>query len=138
MRPDLLTVHMEHGLPLLAGLNLGALMGAQGRLAQGDEAAISDVLGALGSAGELRTIRKLSAVVNASAEELLAAELDPKKLVAMEGAAALRPFGETFKDALGFFTAWAGSLGTLPDSSGIVETNLVPVQLADASRSVDS
>jgi len=122
MRADLLTVHMEHGLPLLAGLDLGVLMGAQDRLGKGDQAAIADVLGALGNAGSLRTIRKLSAVVNATAEELLAAELDPKKLAAMEGAAALRPFGETFRDALGFFSAWAASLGSLPGSSETEET----------------
>jgi hypothetical protein len=140
MRADLLTVHMEHGLPLLAGLDLGALMGAQDRLAKGDQAAIADVLGALGTAGNLRTIRKLSAVVNATAEELLAAELDPKKLATMEGAAALKPFGETFRDALGFFSAWAASLGSPLGSSETEEgkgTTLAPPMLA-GSLSADS
>lgn len=125
---ELLTVHMEHGLPLLSGLDLGVLMGAQDRMAQGDQTAIVDVLKSLGSAGELRTIRKLSAVVRASAEELLAAELDPKKLAILEGSAALRPFGETFQDALGFFGSWAASLGSLRDSSETAATTPAPAQ----------
>jgi len=139
MRPELLTVHMEHGLPLLAGLELGALMGAQDRLAAGDHSAISDVLGALGTAGGLRTMRKLSAVARASAEELLAAELDPKKLAAMEAAAALRPFGETFQDALGFFSEWAASLGAPRVSSETVaKTQTDAQELAGGSPSADS
>ena len=136
MRADLLTVHFEHGLPLLAGLELGTLMGAQDRLAKGDQSAIGDVLTALGNAGGLRTIRRLSAVVRASADELLAAEMDPKKLAAMESAAALRPFGETFQEALSFFSLWAASLGSPLGSSetvGMIQETAPPPVVASPS-----
>lgn len=114
---DMLTVHMEHGLPLMSGLDLGLILSAQERFEQHDQSAIMDALQALGKAGGLRTIRKLSAVVNASAEDLLESELAPAKWDEMEKAAALRPFAETFADALRFFSEWAASLGAPRASS---------------------
>lgn len=114
---------MEHGLPLMSGLDLGRIISAQERFEQQDPSAIADALQALGTAGELRTIRKLSAVVNASAEDLLESERNPAKLAEMENAAALRPFAETFADALRFFSEWAASLGAPRASSETQEAN---------------
>ena len=134
----MLTVHMEHELPLMANLDLGLILEAQERLAKNDPSAIADVMRALGKAGGMLVIRKLSAVVNASAEELLESERNPKTLEAMETAAALKPFGETFGDAIRFFTEWAASLGAPLASSGSQMGATKADAAAGASRSEDS
>lgn len=134
----MLTVHMEHGLPLMADLDLGLILEAKERLAKNDPSAIADVMKALGKAGGMRVIRKLSAVVNASAEELLEAERNPAKLAEVEQAAALKPFGDTFGDAIRFFTEWAASLGVPPASSESQMGQGTKAETAGASRSAES
>lgn len=102
------TAHMEHGLPLVSGLDLDALMGAQ---------VPADLLETLAKAGQMRTIRRLSLVHRATVEDLLESEVNPVKLREMEKAAAFRPYPETFRDALDFFAQLGPSLAALKSSA---------------------
>lgn len=101
------TAHMEHGLPLLSGMDLGALMGAQ------DPSALLEVLG---KAGGDRVIRRLGLVQRATVADLLEMESSPKKAAEMEADAAGRPYAENFADALRFFGELGSSLAALTSS----------------------
>lgn len=100
---------MEHGIPLLADFDLGTLMGAQEKLEKNDPAALGEVLEVLASAGKTRAIRRISAVVRATEDQLRQAESDHSVMATLEEEAALRPCGEAFRDALGFFVEWGAS-----------------------------
>jgi hypothetical protein len=109
--------HLEHALPLMAELDLPRCFEAFERLQkQKDPAALSDLITAVGSVGQSRLIRRLGAVVFATAEELLAAEEDPAAQKALELRAAQKPFMETFKTVMAFFPASGASPTASPGS----------------------
>lgn len=110
------TRRIEHGLPLLADFDLGALMGAR----SGPEANLGGIMETMARAGKTRVIRRLSAVVNATEDQLRQAEADPKVLAALEDAAGDKPFAETFQDAVSFFVEWGNSLAGTPASLATV------------------
>lgn len=103
----LTTAHMEHGLPLLAEFDIQALLGA------GDAATVLEVLA---KAGASRSVRRLAAVHRATVEELLEAEVNPKKALEMEAAVARLTFSEAFQDALRFFQDLGPALSELVPS----------------------
>lgn len=129
---SLSTAHFEHGLSILGELDGPAVSEALAKLgpvvASGDAVPLSALLGmalpflrAAGSAGRGRLLRRLSAVVRASVDELLDAEGDPKKMAALERAAALRSYEETFQDAMDFFSQLGLSMPPTPAFSGMGE-----------------
>lgn len=134
----LTTRRMEHGTPLLADFDLGALMGAQERFQAQDESAIADFIRVLSTAGKTQAIRKLSAVVHATEDQLRQSEADPKVMPALEEEAALRPFAESFKDAVDFFGQWGASFVIAPASSAPVTSRKSRKSTPAASPSVDS
>lgn len=111
------TRRMEHGTPHLANFDLGALMGAQEGFQKKDDAAVAMFIKTLGDAGSARCVRKLSAIVHATDDQLRQAESDPAILEALEEEAANRPYAESFQDAVGFFIEWGASFKQGPSSS---------------------
>ena len=146
---NLTTAHLEHGLAILADLDGASVSEALAKLGpvvtSGTAVPLADLLGialpflrAAGSAGRGRILRRLSAVARATVDELLDAEADPKKLAAMERAAALRPYEETFQDAIGFFSAFGLTLPSTPCFSEVITAgapSAAPV--AEGSPSAD-
>lgn len=129
---SLSTAHFEHGLSILGELDGPAVSEALAKLgpvvASGEAVPLSALLGmalpflrAAGSAGRGRLLRRLSAVVRASVDELMEAEGDPKKMAALERAAAVRPYGETLQDALDFFSEFGLSMPPTPGFLGMGE-----------------
>ena len=108
----LTTRRMELGSPLLVEFDLGALVGAQEGPAK--QAAF---LEALSKAGKARAIRRLSVVARATEDQLRQAEADTKVMAALEEEAAMRPFSESYKDAVDFFGQWGRSFVIAPVSS---------------------
>ena len=111
------TAHFEHGLPLLAGLDLAVLIPAFQRLQEGDEAATGDLFRALASAAEARLLRRLAAVTRATTDQLLDAEASPQVLRELERQAASDPYEVTLQEAGDFFVALLGSSMGTPGSS---------------------
>ena len=113
------TAHFEHGLPLLASLDLGRLFDAYAKLEANKEdmSAIKELIGTITVAAELKTLRKLSAVYRATADELFDSESDAAILVALEKAAAARPFTDSIQDAMAFFASLGLSKEVIPDYS---------------------
>lgn len=132
----LTTRRMEHGTPLLADFDLGALMGAQERFQKKDASGISEFIQVLVKAGKAQAIRKLSAVVRATEEQLRQAEADPKVMDALEEEAATRPFAESFQDAVAFFGQWGSSFEIAPASSSPAKSK--PTRTRGASPSAGS
>jgi|GEM_PF-4819494 len=130
---SLTTRRMEHGTPLLQDFDLGALIGAQAGLARKDFSAIATFIAVLSKAGQTKTIRRLSAIVRATEEQLRLAEGDPGVMAFLEEEAALRPFAESFKDAVGFFTEWGSSFGIAPVSSDHEKASVKPRKGAPAA-----
>ena len=114
----LTTRRMEHGTPLLVDFDLGALVGAQEGFKKQDPEAVTHFIKVLSMAGKAQAIRRLSAMARATEDQLRLAEGDPTVLAGLEEEAAGRPFAESFKDAIGFFTEWGSSFGIAPVSSG--------------------
>ena len=135
----LTTRRMEHGIPLLADFDLGTLMGAQEKLQQNDVAALGEVLKVLASAGKTKAIRRISAVVHATEEQLRLAESDPTVMPALEEESALRSCGEAFKDAVGFFAEWGasftGGLGSSAPAKPSPSRKAAPVGSPSAASS---
>ena len=113
----LTTRRMEHGAPLLTGFDLGALMGAREKLAAQDPTGISEFIRILSTSGKTRTVRRLSAIMRATDEQLRQAEDDPAVMAPLEEDAAQRPYAESFKDATDFFSEWGSSFEIAPASS---------------------
>lgn len=113
----LTTRRMEHGTPHLVNFDLGTLMGAQEAFQKKDDAAVATFIKVLGDAGAARCVRKLSAIVRATEDQLRQAEGNPAILEALEEEAANRPYAESFKDAVGFFIEWGASFKQGPSSS---------------------
>lgn len=111
------TAHFENAAPALAEMDLGLLLEVQARLSAGDASAISDFLLTLAKGGKTHAFRKLAAIASASLEDLLAAEMDPAKMRELELAAAQRPFLDTVREAMGFFTALVPTSSDSPASS---------------------
>jgi len=113
------TIRMEHGMPLLKDLDLGAFLGAQVKLQGGDVSALSELVKSLADAGQTRVFRKLAAVLAADDATLLAAESTPAIMDPLITAAALQPFSVSFQAVIGFFTEWGISVrGTNISSDG--------------------
>jgi hypothetical protein len=104
------TRRAEMGLPILATLDLGLLLEAQGQLERGDFRGVNSFLATLGAAGKIQAIRKLATIATATDDELKAAEEDPQALAQLEERGSAIPYGEAFKEAVGFFTALLSSL----------------------------
>ncbi len=122
MATDLIlsNAHLEHALPLMAELDLPRCFEAFERLQKHkDPSALSDLILAVGSVGQSRLIRRLGAVVFATADELLEAEEDPSMQRALELRAAQKPFLETFKTVMTFFPASGASPSAFPGSSAL-------------------
>lgn len=132
------TRRMEHGAPLLVGFDLGALLGAREKLVAKDPSAITDFIRILSASGEARTVRRLSALVRATDDQLRQAEADPKVMEPLEEEAAQRPFAESFQDAMGFFVEWGDSFVIAPTSSGPGTQETEPPATPAASPSADS
>lgn len=115
------TAHFEHGLPLLAQLDMGRLFAAYSKLEsdKSDLSAITDLVSTVGGAAEARVLRKLSAVQRATFEQLIAAEDDPKILKDLETEAAGRGFTESIQDAADFFASLGLSALPTPSSSKV-------------------
>lgn len=111
------TRRMEHGTPLLADFDLGALLRAQVGFQKQEDEAVRTFMRILGDAGKARAVRRLSAVARATDDQLREAEANPAVLAALEEEAAARPYAETFQDAVGFFIEWGTSFKTDPNSS---------------------
>lgn len=112
------TRRIEHGMPLLVDFDLGALVGAHEKFQSGDPSGMTELAQVMAHAGKSRVARKLSAVVRATEDQLRDAEMGAGVMAALEEEAAMRPYTESFKDALGFFSAWGQSLKGSPGSSG--------------------
>jgi hypothetical protein len=106
----LTTRRAEMGLPILATLDLALLLEAQGQLERGDFHGVNNFLATLGAAGKIQAIRKLAIIATATDEQLKAAEEDPQSLAQLEERGSAMPYGEAFKEAVGFFTALLSSL----------------------------
>lgn len=132
------TRRMEHGTPLLANFDLGAIIGAQEAVQNGDKAAVAEFIRVLSVAGKARSIRAISAVARASTDQLREAEANPAVMAILEEAAAERPFLECFKDAIGFFGDWAGSFKEDQDSSDPAKVTTALPESQAASPSADS
>jgi hypothetical protein len=134
MRP-ISTIQLEHGLPILAELDLEPLLAAfasldklpigedgQFRLREvsfkpGDLAGFLPILKTLGKAGQGRLLRRLAAVAKATDDELLEAEADPAKLKALEAATARAGFQDSLVEVFGFFARAGLSASPSPGSS---------------------
>lgn len=132
------TRRMEHGAPLLVGFDLGALLGAREKLLAKDPSAITDFIRILSASGEARTVRRLSALVRATDDQLRQAESDPKVMAPLEEEAAQRPFAESFQDAMGFFVEWGSSFELAPGSSSPESPATDPLAILAASPSAAS
>lgn len=111
------TRRFEMGLPLFAGLDLGALLDAQAQIQRGEFSGLSKIVATLGSTGQLLTIRKLATIYTATDLELYRSETDPTVILKLEEATAERPFRDTFADAMDFQGALWNALGISPISS---------------------
>lgn len=105
------SAHFEHGLPLVAQLDLDAFFGAS---EAGDGRAL---LLSLDGIASKRLVRKIAAVSRATVAELLASELDPGVMTGLEAKAAELPFAENFQETLGFFGKLGPSLWVTPSPS---------------------
>lgn len=112
------TRRFELGLPLLSGLDMGALMSAHDRLKKGEPQGLTDFISALGTIGETHVMRRLATIQLASDEDLSKIEVDKKFRAKLEEAQAQAPFGESARAAFGFFGGLMASLGvSLPSSA---------------------
>ncbi len=109
---ELSTRQLEHGLALLVGLDLGSLLRTLFSDTDSEPTAadIQALIPVVGGLGERRILRKLAAIMAASAEELRTAEQDPACLLALEEAAALQPWSKSMDQARVFFTGLGLSL----------------------------
>ena len=116
------TRRYELGMPLFAGLDLGALVASQLRLQRGEPEGLGDLARTLAGMGDTRSIRRLAALWTATEEELKKAEMDAPFRESLEDAAALRPFGESVKAAFDFFGGLMALLGASLVSSDPAKT----------------
>jgi len=135
-------IHFEHALPALAELGLEHLVplfvgGGQVAL---DSDVVKKVLDSLSGASKTRAIRRLVMVSRASAQDLLAMEVDTKKESEALNAAALCSPEEAKAAVLGFFSQLGISLDVSPASSetGATETETPQDKKAGSSPSADS
>lgn len=119
------TAHFEHGLPLLAKLDLPKLLEAYNRLqaAGQDLEAVSSLVAVIGGGAEARILSKLSAVQRATSKQLFDSEGDPKILKELEREASDRPFTECLADAAAFFVSLGLSVPATPSSSVVEDGN---------------
>lgn len=111
------TAHFEHGLPILADLDLGALASGFQAAQAGDLNALQGVLQAFGKVGQLKLLRRLVAVSRATVPQLLEAETQEDGLADLEAAVAAVPFKDALTEAMGFFEQLGFSLSpTVPSS----------------------
>ncbi len=129
------TRRMEHGAPLLVDFDLGALLGAREKFMAQDPSGITDFIRILSASGKAHTVRRLSALVRATDEQLRQAEADPAAMDALEEEAAQRPFSESYQDAMGFFVEWGSSFGLAPSSSSPESPATEPLATPAASPS---
>ena len=108
---SLSTRRFELGLPLFAGLDLGLILQSQEKIAKQEFEGLTSFIKTLGETGQLRTIRKLSAIWTATEIELEMAENDPKIMKSLEDNAAKKMFSETFNDAMTFVGSLWEQLG---------------------------
>jgi hypothetical protein len=148
---NLVTAHFENATPILADLDLALLLAARDRMNGTDTAAASalevartsgdpvaiqaaetrvaqdkaeglkDFMGVLAVGGKIKAFRKLAAIAGASADDLLEAETNPAKMTELYRAAAVRPFLETLRESLVFFSALVPTRPGTPDSSNTEE-----------------
>lgn len=118
----LTTAHFEHAAPIMAELDLETLLGAQVRLEAGDDKVLKDLMSSLATNAKSRTFRRLVAVVSASVEQLLEAELDAAKMTPLEADAARLPFKEAVQRVFGFFSELAPGAGAIQGFFGTPET----------------
>jgi len=131
------TAHFENAAPVLGDLDLGRLLLAKERMAKGDTGAVTDLLVSLAAGGKAKVFRKLAAIAGASLDDILAAEADPSKFLAMETATARRPFLEVFQEALGFIAALV-PMSTEPPASSEGETETATEPKAESTPSAVS
>jgi hypothetical protein len=146
------TRRFELGLPLFQGLDLAAIQEAEnamvaettkakaeGRAPNPDPKSFMALLGALAKAADGRTIRRLSAIWNATEDQLKEAESNPEAMAALEEAAAKRPYSSCLKDSLDFFSgvgiSWGASQGSSKPQTQEASPEAPPVGAGDASLS---
>jgi hypothetical protein len=122
------TRRFEMGMPHLADLDLGAIFSAQARLEKGEMEGLTGLLRAFSGMGETRVVRRLAAIWGATDLELKQAEVQPQVLAELEERQALRPYGDSLKDAMGFFSGLMTSLGASLVSSPLTGTTTTTPQ----------
>lgn len=162
MTTILSTAQIEHGFPILAELDLTKLFDAflilkanlpEGVLDSKEEGKILKavagspelirlvlpLLQTMGEIGTARILRRVSAVVRASDEDLLAAERSPSKLAELEAEAAKRSFLESGMDLIAFFARLGLSTTvSLPSLEGEEETEQGTSETEEPSESSPS
>jgi hypothetical protein len=156
--PAFVEAHLDHGLPLLADLDLPLLFEAFGKASlkpnakPGDPAEpqeetskaanftlnpeiIGDFCKALKGIAERKVLRRLILVCSSTGEELLDFELDAKKEAAALREIALGHPLENAKSILSFFKASGLFVGLSPASSGLQAKVTRPEDEAQASPS---
>ena len=121
MTPSL--IHLEHALPPLAELGLEHLVPAflgGGRVGLTQET-ISNLMQGLAFGAEKRAARRLVAISQATAQQLLEWEISPDLQTKAEAAAALCGFDEAKGAISDFFGSLGLSLNGIQDSSGTEE-----------------
>ena len=128
----------ELGLPLLGGLDLGTIMKAQSELVKGNIAGLASFIEAMGKSGEIKALRKISAIWTASDIELEMAERDLHAMEALEERAASRPFLAAFQSALDFQLALFDALGVQISSVPAAVTEPAPKKNARVRKAVSA
>jgi hypothetical protein len=109
----------EMALPEFSGLNLAEIEQAGKTLEAGDAEGFNLFIQSFSKAATLHTIRKISALWNATEIELRTAEVDPKVMQELVDRQSEKPFSETFRDTTDFLKALFASFALAQNSSGL-------------------